>query len=421
MAHDCEIALLTKIIHEQDIRSVIRQKVTYQFFADTTNKEIFHFMVNRFQKFGRVPSMRVVKQEFPEFAPQKSQEDLMELVSEIREAKLYADMAVFLKQTTEATRQDPYEGFSRAREMVGKMILTHQNSDDVDFTKSTDDIWMEFKARRDGEGMIGIPYPWPYLNKITLGMHPGDLIGIYARPKKMKSWLGLVIADHVHQHTGKTPGFFSGEMPVAQIQTRLAALRARLPYAAFRSGQLTAKQTMRFRKALRELRESPPFMICKVDGVGEGAIAEVRAKCEEYQIDLAICDGIYFWMEDESHKAFRTITRGLKKTVADALKIPVVGITQANRGAEKDKGKTTQGVAFGDSLAQDCDQLMYVIRDQQHEDQDEVLITMPAMREAKGGTFSIHAKPAEDFSEKFVFDDDTDVLAESDDGSILGD
>jgi replicative DNA helicase len=418
LAHIDEAHLITKLIADGDMRSVLRQKLTYQFFSDTTHKELFFFLSKRYEKFGRLPSMRIVQREFPEFTPQKTQEDLMELVEEVKTSKLYADMAVSLKEITEATRADPQEGFAKMREKVGAMILMHSSVDDVDFAKSADNILMEFKSRQDGVGLTGIQYPWPYLNKITLGMHPGDLIGIYARPKKLKTWLGLVIGSHAYMTTRKRVGFFNGEMSNEVTLSRLAALRARLPYQAFREGKLTNRETMRFRKAMRELADSGSFMICKIESTGDGAIAEIRAKCEEYQIDLAICDGVYFWMDDQTHKGFRTLTRGLKG-IGVHLNIPVIAITQANRDAEKDKGKTTVGVAFGDSLAQDCDQLMHVIRDKQHEDQDEMVITLPAMREAKGGTFSIHAKPAEDFSQKFVFEDHEADTADVEEGSIM--
>lgn len=418
MAHAEEAALITTLIRDGDMRSVLKQKLTYHFFTDVAHKELFHFLTLRYQKYGRLPSMRVVKREHPAFTARESKEDLMELVDDVKTAKLYADMSVSLKEIQEATLDDPHEGFAKMREKVGALVALHSTVDDIDLSKAANDILMEFKARENGVGLTGVQYPWPYLNKLTLGMNPGDLIGIYARPKKLKTWLGLVIANHVHMNTHKKVVVFSGEMRAQELMGRMAALRARLPYQAFREGKLSNKLKTRFRKHMRELEQSASFMICKVDSQGDAAIAEIRAKCEEYQADIAICDGVYFWMEDQTHKGFRTITRGLKHT-ASFLRIPVVAITQANREAEKDKGKTTVGVAFGDSLAQDCDQLMHVIREKQHEDADELLITLPAMREAKGGTFSIHAKVAEDFSQKFVFDADDEVTMGMDDGSIV--
>lgn len=420
MAHKDEANLISKIIEEKDIRPVLKQKITHRFFHDATNKEVFHWLIMRTNKYSKVPSKGMLKREFPDFEFQDVEDDdLTELIDALKTSAMYADISLALKQVGKATMQDPLAGYQKFREHASKLSLIHSNTDDVDMTKSTLDIWAEFKMVRDGGGTMGIPFPWEYVNDITLGMQRGELIGIYGRPKTMKTWLSLAIAEHTHTISKKVPVFFSGEMPVVQIMKRLAALKAKLPYSAYRSGKLSFKQLFRFKRTLEEMKKSPPFMICKVDGVGEAAITEIRAKCEEYQADIAICDGIYFWMEDETHRGFRVITRGLKKNVAESLKIPVLATTQANRASEKDRGKTTAGVAFGDSLAQDCDQLFHIIREKQHEEARELLITMPAMREAQGGTFSIHAIPAENFSQKMVFQQPEEVLEGTDEGAIL--
>jgi replicative DNA helicase len=418
MAYEDEAGLITKILEEQDIRTSIKLNVTPYFFQDIECREIYQWILERFQQYGRTPSLRLIERNFPNFELLDSDEDIIELIAEVKRSKLHSDIAIALKEVKQALLEDPEVGLEKYRETAGRLTLTHSNTEDLDITKDTEEIWDEFETARSGEGVMGIPYPWPYLNQVTLGMHRGELIGIYARPKSMKTWLAIVIANHIHKQ-GKVLAFFSGEMPVRQIRRRLAALRADLPYAGFRSGRLDKKQTIRFKRALAELKKSPPFMICKIGGTGDSAITEVRAKCEEYGVDIAICDGIYFWMEDDSHHSFRTITRGLKKAIAEPLNIPVIGITQANRSSEQSKGRGTTGVAFGDSMAQDCDQLIHIIREQQHTEQQELLITMPAMREAAGGTFTINAIPANNFTQKAVHEDQHEILDDTDEGAII--
>lgn len=418
MSLEIEQALITKILEEADIRSVVRQKVTKKFFVDDTCREMFSYLLKKYNKFGRVPSLKLLLREFPDFEPVDTDDDLMSLVEEIKNEKLYNDISKEIKEIADATRDDPVEGLERIRKAASKLSIMHTGTRDEDITKSTDEMLEDYEQIEKGEGALGILYPWQYLNDLTLGMQAGELIGLFARPKSMKTWLSLFIANWVHETYGLTVVFFSCEMPVKLIRRRLAALRAKVDYKAYRSGKLTNKEKKRFLKALKALKESPPFIICGVDGVGDAAITEIRAKCEEYQADLAIIDGFYFLMEEDSSRGFRVITRGMKKQIAEPLDIPVLATTQANREAEKvkDSGRV---VAFGDSLLQDCDQLLHLIREPQHREAKELLITMPGLRESEGGAFTINAKPAYDFKQKHILEQDMTDLDDEEGSSIL--
>lgn len=420
MSYDVETALITKIIEEADIKSVIRQKVTSEFFSDDTTSSVFEWLIKQYQKTGRVPSIGLTQRVFPEFDPVDTDDDLIFLVDEIKRTKLYGDIASALKEVSTKTKDDPQLGFDALRKLTSTMILTHSSTDDHDLTRMAQVARDEYANIQSSGGTIGVPYPWPCANKVTLGMHPGDLIGFYARPKSMKTWMSILLADHAHREYGVVPGFFSCEMPIEQIRRRLVAIRTGINYARYRSGKLTKKEYQSFEDGLIELEESPPFMFLKVEGTGASAIAEIKAKTEEHELGLVIVDGAYFLMEDEGWRSFIPITRGLKR-IAETMKIPVVMTTQANRSAEKTKGQSTTELAFGDALVQDCDQLFRLIREQQHKEAKELLITMPAVREAEGCTFAINAIPASDFSEKHVYEGDEaeQAVQDTDEGMIV--
>lgn len=423
MSYDVEGALITRVIEEADIRSVVRSKVTPVFFMDEGHKEVYQWLIKKYQSRGRVPSLKLVQREFPDFEPIETEDDLLTLVDEVKQGKLYADLAVAIKQITDQTREDPSSGFDELRKLAGELSITHAATGDMDVTQTADEVKAEYEQAKDGSGMMGVPYPWEYMNQVTLGMHKGELIAFYARPKALKTWLSLYVANHLHETMGVVPCYFSCEMPLNQVRRRLAALRAKLPYSAFRSGKLNEEEEHRLEASLENMVTCPPFIMSRVSGLGSAAIMEIRAKCEEYDADIAIIDGAYFMMEDETWKSFRTISRGLK-SMASGLDIPVLMTTQANRSGEKPsamRGQSTGDVAFGDSLAQDCDQLIRIIRDPQHKEMKEILLTMPALREAEGGTFVINALPAYDFSQKHVYDEEESeqALSDSDDGGIV--
>lgn len=420
MSFDLESSLITKILEDSDIRSVLRNKVTPEFFADEDLRDIYHWLCEKYQRRGKVPSLKLLQREFPDFEPVESDDDLLMLVDEVKQAKLYEDLAVALKEITDETKEDPALGFEKLRQKAGELSIIHSAHDDEDITKCTQEIMDEYEQLESGDGPVGIPYPWPYANKLTLGMQPGELIAFYARPKSLKTWLTLVIANNLHENFGWVPVYFSCEMPLKLIRRRLAALRAKVDYTVYREGRMTEVEKKAFRKSLEDLRESPPFMICKIKTRGQAALTEIKAKCEEYGADVAIVDGFYYLMTETNSNNFRVVTQGMK-SIAESLQIPVLGSTQANRDGEKSKGDRADDVAFGDSLTQDCDQLFRIVRDPVHVERNEIMLTMPALREAKGGSFIINALPAYDFSEKHVLDleEEKDALNDSDDGGIL--
>lgn len=418
MAFDVEAALITKILELDDARTPVRQKVMPDFFADEDLREVYRWLLVFYQKYGRVPSLSLLQDEY-DFEPVDTDDDLLILIDRIKEKKVYSDIQRAVAEVVESTRSNPREGLQVLKAKASSLAAIHSEADDLDLSRCGDDIRVEYERLKSQEGTLGIPFPWDRLNRATLGMHDGELIAFYARPKCMKTWVALYTAYFIHKNFDKVPVFFTKEMPPEQIRRRYAAMACGVDYTAFREGRLTEMEEIRFYDMVDELEERPPFLITTIEGTGPAALTEVKAKCEEYGADVAVVDGLYFMAEDPSWRAFTVITRGLKE-LARTMKIPVVGTTQANRSADRTRGQTVNEVAFGDSLACDVDLLIRIIREGQHRENDELLMTLPALRESKGCTFTIHAIPATNFSQKYTADGEgQEELEGTDEGNIV--
>jgi hypothetical protein len=81
------------------------------------------------------------------------------------------------------------------------------------------------------------------------------------------------------------------------------------------------------------------------------------------------------------------------------LKIPIIGTAQENR-----QGRT----AYSDSFTQDCEVLFQTTRGKNAEENDEVVIHTPALREAKLNGFAIHALPCTSFEEKYSVEEESE-------------
>lgn len=413
-----ESLLVNRIIQDQEIREVLRYKITSDFFFDPDNRELFNWLVREYTAHGSVPSRELAHDTYPDFAQWEVTDSLTSLCESVRNKKLHNDMGDVIEQIRSATLGNPEEGLKLLKEHAASMSAVHTMSHDLDVTKSRQVILNEYQMIKNAEGLLGIPYPWERLNDATLGMHAGEFILLYARPKSLKTWLGLYMMTYAHEQMHKIPVIMTKEMPADQMRRRIVALYCGLDYERYRNGELTLQEEKRFRQDLEAFEAAPPFIVCECAASGMEAVTEFRAKLEEYNADIGFFDGVYLLAED--WKELSKVTRGFKE-VSKTLKIPIVGTTQANRGAEKTKGESLSELAYGDSFGQDADVIIRIIRDPQHVENKEVQLTLPGFREGPGCTFTINAIPAQDFTQKAVIDEGDGAISGVDDGVIMPD
>lgn len=403
MSYDIERALITRVIEEDSLKPLIRNKVTAEFFKDEECRDVIQWLLDKYERRRVVPSIKLLQREFPTFEPYESEDDTEVLIESLKQDSLHRHLAKALNDIAECARTSPEEGFAALREKAGILSSMYSGEDDEDITKTIDSVMAEYEYVRYKKGIVGVPWFWPYLNEVTGGREEGTLSAFFARPKSKKTFLSLVDANYVHAQFGHVVGYASCEMPLNMIKRRLAAIRAKVSYRKFRKGRLGPGEFNRFKNALEEIKEAPPFHLFKPKMRGEAAITELRTKVEDYDLDLLWVDGFYCLRAEDTAQGFRVITSGLKHNVAGACKIPVCGTTQANRDFDKEKAKTSNSVSFGDALSQDCDWLMAIIQTPENKDNQELVIDFGvALRESTGGKMTIHAIPCTNFSQKSV-------------------
>jgi hypothetical protein len=135
-----------------------------------------------------------------------------------------------------------------------------------------------------------------------------------------------------------------------------------------------------------------------------GGLGWFRAKLKEVKPDLAIIDGLYLMKDDRSGKkdvdwkAMASISRDTKAAARD-FGIPVIGVTQANRGSQKSMGEDLTETAYSDAFGQDADLVMKVNKVRNKETgARELVIGIPGGREAELDGFVINGNPCYDFS-----------------------
>ena len=196
-----------------------------------------------------------------------------------------------------------------------------------------------------GGSMTGVPTGFTDLDALTNGLHPGQLIVIAGRPGLGKSTLGLDIARAASVKSGLPSAIFSLEMSKTEITMRLLSAEARVPLHHMRSGTMTDDDWNRLARRMGEVAEAPLY----IDDSPNLTMMEIRAKARRLRQrnDLRLIVIDYLQLMSGNKKAesrqqeVSELSRSLK-LLAKELEVPVIAMSQLNRGAEQRTDKKPQ-------------------------------------------------------------------------------
>lgn len=223
-----------------------------------------------------------------------------------------------------------------------------------------------------GDGMIGIPTGFADLDTLTNGLHPGQMVVIAARPAVGKSTVGLDIARSAAIHNDLTTVIFSLEMGRNEITMRLLSAEARIPLQNMRKGTMREEDWTRMARTMGEVNEKPLF----IDDSPNMSLMEIRAKCRRLKqrndLKLVIVDYLQLMASgkrvESRQQEVSEFSRALK-LLAKELEVPVIAISQLNRGPEQrtDKKPQMSDLRESGSIEQDADMVILLHREDMYE------------------------------------------------------
>ncbi|CAJ4869193.1 replicative DNA helicase [Burkholderia pseudomallei] len=227
----------------------------------------------------------------------------------------------------------------------------------------------EIDARARGEPSKVIPTGFRDLDDaLDGGMNAGELIVIAGRPGMGKSALALGVGANV-AHRGNTVLVFSLEMPGRQLTQRGLAREGRIALPRLKDGaKMTDSDFANLTKAVNRLAVMP-MLIDESDGL---SLTEITSRCRavkrRHGLSLVIVDyiGLMSGGEGESRtQQVGSFTRGLKG-LAKRLGVPVIALSQLNRGVEGRPNKRPTMADLRDSgeIEQDADAILLLYRDE---------------------------------------------------------
>ena len=194
------------------------------------------------------------------------------------------------------------------------------------------------------QGMLtGIGTGFVDLDKMTSGLHEGEMIVIAARPSTGKTSLAMNIAEHVAVDERLPVGVFSLEMTADSLVLRLLCSRAKVNLKDIRSGFLVERDFPKITSAAGQLAGAPLY----IDDTSGLSILQLRAKArrmaQQNGIKLFVIDYLQQMHStsrkiDNRQQEIADISNGVK-ALAKELKVPMIVLSQLNRDFERDKGR----------------------------------------------------------------------------------
>lgn len=259
---------------------------------------------------------------------------------------------------------------------------------------------IEEMKRRGNTLLTGMDTGFYDLNKMTTGFNKGELIIIAARPAMGKTAFVLNIVQKAID-TGTGVAFFSLEMPATQLMLRMLSAKTSLPLQDLRVGNLQDDGWSRLSSACDEMSKKSLF----VDDGGMLNIHQLRTKLTKLkskhpEIGVCIIDYLQLMQGSGSrdrHQEVSEISRSLKM-LARELEMPVIALSQLNRGLESrsDKRPMLSDLRESGAIEQDADIILFVYREAVYRMKEEKEKEEEARKEGKEYRSNFQMKNEED-------------------------
>jgi replicative DNA helicase len=234
------------------------------------------------------------------------------------------------------------------------------------------------RLSREGTAVTGTPSGFDDLDAITGGFQPGNLIVLAARPAMGKSALMANFAENAALDSNKAVALFSLEMSESELAQRFIASQASIKGDDLRKGKVPGSRWSRINEASNRLAQSPLY----IDDSSDLSVLDVRAKARRLAqqnadgLGLILIDYLQLMRAqgqiENRVEQIGQISRGLK-TLARELHVPVIALSQLNRGVEArtDKRPILSDLRESGAIEQDADLVMFIYRDEYYDKESE--------------------------------------------------
>ena len=288
-------------------------------------------------------------------------------------------LARALIRTCEGVASRGYDGdeavddlLADAERQILNIAMGHVATDFTDFESELQGT-LDYIRRLNAGEIAGISTGFEDFDRLTGGLDGGDLMILAARPSMGKTALALNIAGNHALDSEGCVAVFSLEMTKRQLVMRMIMGEAELDLARLRSAVMGRKEMERLQHAAARLEKARIF----IDDSGALTVSDIAAKCRrlnrEQNLSLIVIDYIQLVQgtrnSDRREQQVADISRSLKLLAKD-LDVPIIALSQLNRGPElrPNKRPLLADLRESGAIEQDADIVMFIYRDEVYDE-----------------------------------------------------
>jgi replicative DNA helicase len=293
-------------------------------------------------------------------------------------AEIVAERALLRRLVEAGTRitQMGYSGEGEVLDLVNNaqaeiysVTGSDQSEDYIPLTEAVTAAIDEIEAAKHKDGsMTGVPTGFADLDELTNGLHPGQMVIVAARPALGKSTLALDFARAAAIKHNMPTIFFSLEMGRSEIAMRLLSAEAAVPLQNMRKGTVDSRDWTTIASTRGRINDAPLY----IDDSPNMTLVEIRAKCRRLKqrvgLKMVVIDYLQLMTSgkrvESRQQEVSEFSRALK-LLAKELQVPVIALSQLNRGPEQrqDKLPALSDLRESGSIEQDADVVILLHRE----------------------------------------------------------
>lgn len=251
-----------------------------------------------------------------------------------------------------------------------------------------------------GDALSGVPTGFQRLDKLTNGLHPGQMIIVAARPGIGKSTFALDVCRAAAIKHNLPAAFFSLEMSRTEIVMKVLSAESGVSLGRIRGGKMDESDWQRITDKSGQIGEAPFF----IDDSPNLTMMEIRAKArrlkQKHDLQLLVVDYLQLMTSGKKVESRQLEVSEFSrqiKLLAKELEIPVVALSQLSRNVEQRKDGVPQlsDLRESGSLEQDADIVIMLHRPEAYNpnptDEERGVAAFHVLKHRNGETGKIEA------------------------------
>lgn len=330
------LQILNKVIQTGDIQLITKNALTEEYFVGYEPE--FNFIMNHFNKYGKVPDKATFLDKFNDFNLIEVTETDKYLLDTLYEEHLYYKSVEVVQKVAELLKTNANDAVEYLHSQLPNLQIA-ATTEGTDIIKQADERYQTYLEKMNAKNPWYITTGFEELDEIVNGWAKGEeLVVFFARTGQGKSWVLAKTLTHAWQ-IGNRVGYISPEMSPTKIGYRFDTLLKN-----FSNRNLVwGKEEPDYEQYINDLKtkENPFIVATPLDFQKKVTVTKLKHFCQTNKLDILGIDGITY-LTDERYKKGDNKTISLTNISEDLmalsieLGIPILIVVQSNRGGVKD-------------------------------------------------------------------------------------